>query len=349
MSQYYKSIILSIFIGIITLLLIYSADRIVGNKFNKIYAGWNTEGYRGELKKEKDKNTKRIIALGGSTTFGYGTKSNESWPFLLEQKFISNNKDVDIVNLGGLSHGIWAIYKDIIHYEYLNYDYVIIFNGYNDVNPNILAQYSKRHNNPIFKNFGYLPTLDVYIYEKIALLLYGDLEKFYANKYNEADDIFVFDSNKKQLTEEENQKLQKKLEKLFIEKQIGTKEQIDQVDDKKKLDLEIDQAMVRKPDGSIEEPFKDYIDEYTKVLDYLTKKNVKIIVIHQPDLDNVILDLQKKKVESLLLNYPDVLVLNFRNLIDLEDKKLSTDGMHLTYDGNKIISDEIYKNLKNIF
>ena len=107
--------------------------------------------------------------------------------------------------------------------------------------------------------------------------------------------------------------------------------------------------MVRKPDGSIEEPFKDYIDEYSKVLDYLTKKNVKIIVIHQPDLDNVILDLQKKKVDSLLLNYPDVLVLNFRNLIDLEDKKLSLDGMHLTYEGNKIISDEIYENLKNIF
>ena len=335
MSQYYKSIILSIFTVIITLLLIYSADRIVGNKFNKIYAGWNKHGYRGELKKEKNKNTKRIIALGGSTTFGYGTKSNESWPFLLEQKFISNSKDVDIVNLGGLSHGIWAIYKDIIHYEYLNYDYVIIFNGYNDVNPNILAKYSKRHNNPFFKNFGYLPTLDVYIYEKIALLLYGDLEKFYANKYNEADDIFVFDSNKKQLTEEENQKLQKKLEKLF--------------DDKKNLDLQLDQAMVRKADGSIEEPFKDYIDEYSKVLDSLTKKNVKIIVIHQPDLDNVILDLQKKKVDSLLLNYPDVLVLNFRNLIDLEDKKLSLDGMHLTYEGNKIISDEIYKNLKNIF
>ena len=40
------------------------------------------------------------------------------------------------------------------------------------------------------------------------------------------------------------------------------------------------------------------------------------------------------------------LVLNF-SLIDLQDKKLSMDGMHLTHEGNKIIAEEIYKNIRN--
>ena len=55
MSKYYKSLILSILIITITLLVVYVLDRVVGNKFNKIYAGWNKEGYRGEIKKNKKK------------------------------------------------------------------------------------------------------------------------------------------------------------------------------------------------------------------------------------------------------------------------------------------------------
>ena len=314
MSKYYKSLILSILIITITLLVVYVLDRVVGNKFNKIYAGWNKEGYRGEIKKNKKKNSYRIIAVGGSTTFGYGTKYDQSWPFLLEKKFLSDEKDVDVVNLGGLSHGMWAIHKDIIHYDYLDYDCVIIFNGYNDINPDHLAKFSKRHNNLIFKLFGYLPTLDVYLYEKIALMIYGDLAKFYSSKRTEGkDETFYFDNNKKILTEDENKKLQKKLEaKLKLNK-----------------------------------PYEDYINEYSKVLNYLIKNRKRIIVIHQPNLSSLVLDLQKLNVDNLLSKYEEILVLNFRNLIDLQDKNLSMDGMHLTHEGNNIIAEEIYKNIKN--
>ena len=111
MSKYYKSLILSILIITITLLVVYGLDRVVGNKFNKIYAGWNKEGYRGEIKKNKKKNSYRIIAVGGSTAFGYGTKYDQVGHSFLK-KILSDEKDVDVVNLGGLSHGMWAIHKD---------------------------------------------------------------------------------------------------------------------------------------------------------------------------------------------------------------------------------------------
>ena len=318
MFQYYKSAIISILIVIITIFTIYGADRIIGSKFNKIYSGWNKEGYRGELRGKKKIDSKRIIALGGSTTFGYGTTNDKSWPYLLEENLKSNNINIDVINLGGLSHGMWAIHKDIKHYNYLDYDYAIIFNGYNDINPETLAQYSKRHNNPIFKKFGYLPTLDVYLYEKLALLFYDDLAEFYASKRNKDsnDNIFFF-NYKNKLKSDDNKKIQEKLKQKLEENK--------------------------------KEPFEDYLNEYLKVINYLNKKKIQTIIIHQPNLDNEILDLQKIKVDKLILNHQNIKVLNFRELIDLQNKKLSSDGMHLTFKGNKIIADEIFKKLKDKF
>ena len=52
MFQYYKSTIISILIVIITIFTIYGADRIIGSKFNKIYSGWNKEGYINRLPKD---------------------------------------------------------------------------------------------------------------------------------------------------------------------------------------------------------------------------------------------------------------------------------------------------------
>lgn len=318
MFEYIKSTIISILIVILTIFLVYLADRIVGNKFNKIYSGWNHEGYRGELKDKKKKNTKRIIALGGSTTFGYGTTADKSWPFLLEKNFKNEKFNVDVVNLGGLSHGIWAIHKDIKHYKYLDYDYAIIFNGYNDINPTILAQYSKRHNSPIFKKYGYLPTLDVYIYEKFALLFYENLGEFYESKRNKDSTVKTFYFNtKNKLKSEDNKKIQEELKKIIKEEE--------------------------------KEPYYSYIKEFTEVLNYLRKNKIQTIVIHQPDLINEMLDLQKNKVDELISNYENVKVLNFRKLINLRDNKMSSDGMHLTFQGNKIIADEIFKYIKDMF
>jgi len=117
MNKKATSLLLSLISIILIILLIYIADRVVGNKFNKIYAGWNPEGYRGIKKEKKKEGYKRVVTVGGSTTFGYGTTYLHSWPNLIEQKFIKNSSKVDVVNLGHLSQGIWAIKKDLEHYD----------------------------------------------------------------------------------------------------------------------------------------------------------------------------------------------------------------------------------------
>ena len=134
-----------------------------------------------------------------------------------------------MVNLGHLTQGIWAIKKDLKHYDYLDYDYVIFYSGYNDSNPNELNKGSARHYNIFFKLFGYLPILDTYIYEKFILIFYGDLAKFYAKKLNQKELVsFSLDKENKPVKSKINQSVQSTL-----------------ADNDKT-------------------PFKDYIDEYEK-------------------------------------------------------------------------------------
>src|SRR5215470_11017427 len=69
-------------------------------------AGFNVWGYRGDTVGRKKPNETRIIVLGGSTAFGYGLPSNESWPYFLEQELGTRRASlpaggaVRVVNLG---------------------------------------------------------------------------------------------------------------------------------------------------------------------------------------------------------------------------------------------------------
>src|SRR5438105_2599514 len=66
-------------------------------------AGVNIRGYRGDVVGRKQPGETRLLAIGGSTVFGYGLPWNESWPYYLEQK-IAGRQDVRgpvrVVNLG---------------------------------------------------------------------------------------------------------------------------------------------------------------------------------------------------------------------------------------------------------
>lgn len=301
---------LGIFLSII--ILIYAADRVVGNKFNKVYAGWNSEGYRGIKKSKKENGFKRIVTVGGSTTFGYGTRYDESWPFLLEKQFLNNQIKIDVANLGHLYQGIWAIRKDLIHYNYLDYDYVIFYNGYNDTNPNEIQKGSARHYNPIFKLFGYLPILDTYIYEKMVKILYGNLDLFYANKTkNNHQASFSLDKN--------NNPVRKQIQKKQINSNKITNEKT---------------------------PYESYVNEYKKTFEYLLENKKKIIFIHQPKLKNHD-KIQKREINNFLKSFPEVIQLKYTELIDLSDLTISRDYMHLTPKGNHILAKKIFEDLKN--
>ncbi len=98
----------------------------------------NEYGFRGfEITKEKPDNTYRIFVVGGSTTFGTGSISDEtSIPGFLQKKFdtIDLPFDVQVVNAGfpggTSSKEVWLIKNRILEFEP---DLLIIYDGYNDI------------------------------------------------------------------------------------------------------------------------------------------------------------------------------------------------------------------------
>lgn len=102
----------------------------------------NNLGYRNKEDFEfpKDPNVFRILALGGSTTWGYLLDNPEdTWPAQLEKMLndaLSENPDFDTIQVinGGLNYGTSA--ELLLHYlfrdRYLEPDLVIIHTGGND-------------------------------------------------------------------------------------------------------------------------------------------------------------------------------------------------------------------------
>jgi lysophospholipase L1-like esterase len=69
-------------------------------EFANRYYTVNSEGFRGQAF-PKDLNRKHVIlALGESTTFGWGVRDNETYPFYLEKCFSEKYRDVFVVNGG---------------------------------------------------------------------------------------------------------------------------------------------------------------------------------------------------------------------------------------------------------
>jgi hypothetical protein len=83
----------------------------------------NSHGFRGdEFSKEKDDNTIRIFAVGGSTTYGFGVPNESSYPFLLQKKINSLNleKKVEVINAGVA--GAWSkMETDLIKDKLIEY------------------------------------------------------------------------------------------------------------------------------------------------------------------------------------------------------------------------------------
>lgn len=90
----------------------YLSDAELGQRLAPNYEGWfagvqvriNALGFRDErdYALEKQPGTVRILVLGDSVTFGHGTQSNTTYPYLLEQRLRAWRPQVDwqVWNLG---------------------------------------------------------------------------------------------------------------------------------------------------------------------------------------------------------------------------------------------------------
>ena len=112
----------------------------------------NSLGYRGEeITNPKPDNVFRIVALGGSTTYGSNVPSyTQTYPHLLEKKLQKEYgySNVEVINAGIGGHNSW---ESLINFQFrvldLDPDMVILYHGANDVHARLVdPQYYRGDN-----------------------------------------------------------------------------------------------------------------------------------------------------------------------------------------------------------
>jgi lysophospholipase L1-like esterase len=104
----------------------------------------NALGYRGDLVQiPKPDSVFRVVALGGSTTYGTGTSAAESYPAHL-QRILRDEygyTNVEIVNAGVPSWNTWHSLSNLaFRVLELEPDMIVIFHAINDVFPRVMAE-----------------------------------------------------------------------------------------------------------------------------------------------------------------------------------------------------------------
>ena len=104
---------------------------------DELMAEINSHGLRGpEFNIEKPDDVYRIIAVGGSTTFGSGVEDNFSWPALLGESLneLEPSKKIEVIN-AGVSAATSLQNMNHINQKLINFnpDLIILYEGANDV------------------------------------------------------------------------------------------------------------------------------------------------------------------------------------------------------------------------
>ncbi len=288
---------------------------------------YNIWGYRGPATGSKNRGEFRIAVLGGSSALGYGTPVGHSFPAYLERVLNENLRkkggpeSYSVVNLAWNNEGAHSYIYTLKDYAYLDYDAVIFYTGYNDLGGRNLAVF--RHQSPIFRLTGYLPLLPAMMLDKAKILRLG---------------LGIGDINlgKRRTNFTPNIMDRTKATAMNIGGQIAVslEEQLGRLTNQVQIE-----AM--KGNAGCGERWNFYCGEIQSAVRFSLNKGLSVAVVTQPYISDKHIE-QQKTLENMLRRQfgdtPSLLHLNLGRAVNLKDRNLSFDGMHLTSRGNKIIS-----------
>jgi hypothetical protein len=172
-----------IFFGLVAVALT-SGVMVIGLLAADVYVHWRTQnvagvnvwGYRGAPVGAKGDGDVRVAMVGGSTVYGWGLPSHESIASFLEQRLNASpsGRHFSVVNLGAPGQGAYGFITDLADFEDLDYDIVCLYEGYNDLGPMTIRGRDNyllwRRESPVFRWTGYYPILPIVLREKADLL-----------------------------------------------------------------------------------------------------------------------------------------------------------------------------------
>jgi len=283
-------------------------------------AGVNRWGYRGPVVPAKVPGEVRIVMVGGSTVFGYGGAWQEAPPARLEAELRSAHPDttIHVVNLGYNNDGAFAAAPTLEDYRYLDYDVVVLYEGYNDrlgdFSPNTQVY---RRQSVIFRLTGYSPILPMAFKEKARQLRGGDADS----------GAPVFRPN------------------LAARTSASAMEAANAVGEM--LGRQLEQLSEAPPSTraygtECAPPWSHYCAVMVQATRYARSVGARVLIVTQPIYPNEKNireegDQQAKLAAAIQAAFPgdrDVRFLDLSKGIDLSDPQVSFDTMHLTPQGN---------------
>jgi lysophospholipase L1-like esterase len=320
------AMLMAVMVGFLALL---AADLYFHRRVERA-AGVNIWGYRGPRVAKKAAGEHRLVVIGGSTAFGYGVAWDEAFPAYLERDLRSraaNRTPVSVVNLGFNSQGAYAFRFAEQDYFSLDYDTVILYEGYNDLGtaPN---EFVGRRDSPVFRLTGYYPIVHIALNEKaMALRSGGDIDAAYRSQQPGAAKTVFRPGLATRATASTLE--------AAAHVSMSLNEQLDRIAKRPKATATSEDVHVDNLGCALE--FAHYCASMRDGIRFALDRGKKVLVVTQPYLSDRHRQQQAELRAMLAAQFRDnrsVAYTDLGDAIDLKDRSLAYDGMHLTSAGN---------------
>jgi lysophospholipase L1-like esterase len=329
------AMLMAVMVGFLALL---AADLYFHHRVERA-AGVNIWGYRGPRVARKAPGEYRLVVIGGSTAFGYGVASDQAFPAYLERDLRShatNSAPVSVVNLGFNTQGAYAFRFAEEDFLSLDYDTVILYEGYNDLGdaPN---EFVGRRDSPVFRLTGYYPIVHVALNEKaMALRSGGDIDAAYRSQQPGAAKTVFRPGLATRATASTLE--------AAAHVSLSLNEQLDRFAKQPKATAMSKDVHVDDLGCAVE--FAHYCASVRDGIRFALDRGKKVLVVTQPYLSDRHRQ-QQTNLRAMLAaqfsNHTRVGYVNLGDAVDLNNPALSYDTMHLTPAGNIEIARHLIK------
>jgi hypothetical protein len=322
----------------VALLALLAADLYFHHRVERA-AGVNVWGYRGPRVAKKATSEHRLIVIGGSTAFGYGVAWDQAFPARLERDLRShaiNGAPVSVVNLGFNSQGAYAFRYAEQDFLSLDYDTVILYEGYNDLGdaPN---EFVGRRDSPVFRLTGYYPIVHIALNEKaMALRSGGDIDAAYRAQQPGAKKTVFRPGLATRATASTLE--------AAAHVSMSLNEQLDRFAKRPKATATFEDVHVDDLGCAVE--FAHYCASVRDGIRFALDRGKKVLVVTQPYISDRHRQQQANLRAMLAAQFRDNTRVGYVNLgeaVDLNNPALSYDTMHLTPTGNIEIARQLIK------